>query len=85
MFLWQEEENLYGTNTKFLSWQSPRQRVGVVPDSPQDIASWEAFWNRPGTGSRQGTAEDLRGKVGADESLVGPGKPYDFSRDTREK
>jgi serine/threonine-protein kinase len=80
MFVWQEQETLYGANTRFLSWQSPRQRVGAVPDSPQDIASWEAFWNRPGTGSRQGTAEDLRGNVGADESLVGPGEPYDKTR-----
>jgi len=80
MFVWQEQENLYGANTKFLSWQSPRQLVTAVPDSPQDIDAWEAFWNRPGTGSRQGAADDLRGKVGADEGLIGPGEAYDAVR-----
>ena len=72
MFVWQEQENLYGAKTKFLSWQSPRQPVTAVPEGPQDIDAWEAFWNVPGTGSRQGAADDLRGKVGADERDVGP-------------
>jgi hypothetical protein len=72
MFVWQEQENLYGAKARFLSWQSPRQLVTAVPDSPQDIDAWEAFWNLPGTGSRLGSAEDLRGKVGAVEREVGP-------------
>jgi serine/threonine protein kinase len=72
MFVWQEQENLYGAKSRFLSWQSPRQPVTEVPDSPQNIADWEAFWNVPGTDSRQGAAEDLRGKVGADDRSVGP-------------
>jgi tRNA A-37 threonylcarbamoyl transferase component Bud32/anti-sigma factor RsiW len=72
MFVWQEQENLYGAKSRFVSWQSTRQPVTAVTDSPRDIDAWEAFWNVPGTGSRQGAASDLRGKVGADESNVGP-------------
>jgi hypothetical protein len=72
MLVWQERENLYGARSKFVSWQSPRQRVTAVPESPKDIAAWEEFWNVPGTGSQQGAAGDLRGKVGADEIHVGP-------------
>jgi hypothetical protein len=74
MFIWQEQENLYGAKSRFVSWQSPRQPVTVVSDSPRDIDAWEAFWNVPGTGSRIGSADDLRGKVGADESTVGPAR-----------
>ncbi|MEX2140367.1 MAG: serine/threonine-protein kinase [Pirellulales bacterium] len=72
MLTWQEQENHYGATTRFLSRQSPRQPLTPVDDSPKDIAAWEKFWNRPGTGSRQGeAAAELRGKVGADEKRVG--------------
>ena len=81
MIGWQEQENLYGAKSKFVSWQSPRHPITAVSEDLQSIADWEAFWNRPGSGSMQGAAsDDLRGKVGADESLVGPGEAYDRAR-----
>jgi hypothetical protein len=74
MITWQERENLYGAATRFLARQSPRQRLSDIDNSPADVASWEAFWNRPASGSVQGAdaTQDLRGKVGADETKVGP-------------
>jgi hypothetical protein len=75
MISWQEQENHYGATTVFLSRQSPRQPLTPVDDSPKDVAAWETFWNRPASGSAQGTeaAGALRGRVGAKESEVGPG------------
>jgi tRNA A-37 threonylcarbamoyl transferase component Bud32 len=80
MISWQEQENHYGATTVFLSRQSPRQPLTPVDDSPKDVAAWEAFWNRPASGSVQGgkvqgdnSANQLRGKAGADASKVGPG------------
>jgi serine/threonine protein kinase len=73
---WQESENLYGEAARFVSYRSPRQSLRPVKDSPNDIAAWEAFWNRPASGSQRGTATpELRGKVGANESNVGPTAP----------
>jgi serine/threonine protein kinase len=70
---WQESENIYGEATRFVSYRSPRQSLRPVKDSPNDIAEWEAFWNRPASGSQRGTAAaELRRKVGANESNVGP-------------
>jgi hypothetical protein len=72
MISWQERENHYGATTVFLSRQSPRQSLTAVDDSPKDVADWEAFWNRPASGSVQGAeAKELRGKVGARESEIG--------------
>lgn len=72
MISWQERENHYGATTVFLSRQSPRQALTPVDDSPKEVAAWEAFWNRPASGSAQGAeAKELRGKVGAKESEVG--------------
>jgi tRNA A-37 threonylcarbamoyl transferase component Bud32 len=68
---WQEQENIYAASSRFLSWASPRQFLTPLEGAPTDIAGWEAFWNRPGTGSRQGAAAELRGQVGADEDRVG--------------
>jgi hypothetical protein len=80
MITWQEQENHYGATTVFLSRQSPRQPLTPVDDSPKDVAAWEAFWNRPASGSVQGgkvqgdnSASQLRSKAGADASKVGPG------------
>jgi hypothetical protein len=73
MITWQEQENHYGATTQFLSRQSPRQPLTPVDDGPKDVASWEAFWNRPGSGSLKGAdaASEPRGKAGAKESEVG--------------
>jgi serine/threonine protein kinase len=80
MITWQEQENHYGPTTVFLSRQSPNQLLTPVDDGPKDVAAWEAFWNRPASGSVQGdkvqgdnSANELRGKAGALESKVGPG------------
>jgi hypothetical protein len=80
MISWQEQENHYGATTVFLSRQSPRQPLTPVDECPKDVAAWEAFWNRPASGSIQGakvqgdnSANSLRSKAGADASKVGPG------------
>lgn len=71
--VWQEQENLYDAKSGFLAWHSPRQSLIPMENAPQDIAAWETFWNRPGSGSLQGASTaEMRGKVGADESQVGP-------------
>jgi hypothetical protein len=73
-FDWREQENLYPAQPHFLSWHSPRQPLIPMNNAPETVAAWETFWNRPGSGSQQGAAPDaLRGKFGANESLVGPG------------
>ena len=69
---WQERENIYSASCRFLSWASPRLRLKALPGSPTDLAAWEKFWDHSGTGSRQGPADELKGKVGADDSRVGP-------------
>jgi hypothetical protein len=69
---WQEQENIYPANLSFLSAQSPNQSLKTVKGSPADIAAWDAFWNRPASGSLQGAAaEKLRDKAGADERHAG--------------
>jgi hypothetical protein len=80
MITWQEQENHYGPTTVFLSRQSPNQLLTPVDDGPKDVAAWEAFWNRPASGSVKGdkvqgdtSSNQLRGKAGALESNVGPG------------
>jgi hypothetical protein len=79
MIAWQELENHYGASTRFLSRQSPRQPLAAIDDAPKDVAAWEAFWNRPASGSAQGAdaAKELRGKVGAREREIGPLRPAD--------
>jgi serine/threonine protein kinase len=73
---WQEKENIYSANGHFISRASPKRVVTAVPGSPTDIAAWEGFWNRPGTGSRQGSVPaGLQGQLGADEAQVGPVDP----------
>jgi hypothetical protein len=71
--VWQEEKNLYGASLVFLAHQSIRQDLSPIESAPSDLAAWEAFWNTPGSGSQQGAPTDeLRSKVGADETLIGP-------------
>ena len=71
---WQEQENAYPASLSFLSAQSPNQMLRTIAGGPADAAAWDAFWNRPDSGSRQGAAaSELRGTAGADESTVGPG------------
>jgi hypothetical protein len=70
---WHESENLYGAATQFVSYRSPRQPLSAAKDGPASIADWEAFWNRPASGSQRGAASaELRAKIGADEREVGP-------------
>jgi serine/threonine protein kinase len=68
---WHEEENLYKEQVCFLAWHSSRQSLAAVVDGPRDLQAWEAFWNRPESGSQQGDAgRTLRDKVGADENML---------------
>ena len=69
---WQERENIYSATCRFVSWSSPRLLLKALPGSPADLAAWEKFWEQSGTGSRQGPADELKGKVGADDTRVGP-------------
>jgi hypothetical protein len=68
---WEERENLYGAKTQFLSRESMRQAVAPLDAGPNGVGEWEAFWNRPGTGSQQGDAGELAGKVGAQAPPAG--------------
>jgi hypothetical protein len=71
---WQEQENAYPLSLSFLSAQSPNQALKSIDGGPTDVAAWDAFWNRPDSGSRQGAAvSELRGAAGAEETAVGPG------------
>jgi hypothetical protein len=68
---WRERDNVYPAACRFVSWYSPRLLLTAIPGSPTDIATWEEFWDQTATGSRQGAAAELKGKVGADDSRVG--------------
>jgi hypothetical protein len=54
MLQWREKNNRYPAQVRFLAHDSPRLPIARIANSPNDIATWEAFWRLDPTASFQG-------------------------------